>query len=62
MAFALRNLLLIALLSGCAIPPVDPVAQRAAWVRDLSAERIRADMLALASDAMGGPGHRHGRL
>ena len=55
MTALLRTLMpLIALLAGCASAPIDPVAQRAALVRDLSAERIRADMLALASDEMEG--------
>lgn len=50
----LPALLLLALLGGCAAPPVNPAAERAALVRDVSAERIRADMLALSTDAMQG--------
>lgn len=50
----LRTLALLSLLTACATAPPDPAAERASLLRELSAERIRADMLALSTDAMEG--------
>lgn len=62
MRSCLGSLAAACLLAGCAAPPPDTPARRAAVVAEASAARVRADMLALSSDAMEGratgtPGH-----